>query len=805
MIGILKQIFLMKSGPVNRLLGFAAFFTILLGGVFGALYLAATLKVLSGAASVVIQIAAYLAGGVVLYYAIIRLRTDDSQDASKNSLIPFLLNFLVGLFFAFLMRGSAQVLMQFGLDLIFYLNIILMLVGIFGIGVSALSAWLIANNSAGRHQMHLYLFKSLSLYFGKIKFLIISFFVILVTALAVVIVDDILWPNFQALNFTPLLLIFYKTTATACIMAAAILFLMKAAYVIHADNIIYEPEGRSLVGFVLSGLILVGIIYVSFPKMTNLVEEEYSRIISQAEQYREEGKLYLCGNAYKKAYALTKAYNGYLMEIQVAKDKDATDEQKNRIRNEANTLFREAYEFYPNAGLIYYLDGLRILEENQGAAINAFSSAKQYEPDLYQADLLVLELANAMNHEELMHQTADSLIQSEVYSKEPILNALSSRKIEAALESVAVYQQVAMENITTIAYDYYDNQLYNEAMGELQAIKEILPKDIVTNYLIAMTDLALKADNKTYTTAIEAAETILNEYPDEAWAQDLYTGVTLRAGNQAVMDEALKEAYDRNPDDLDVAEQYAYALLRKNYSSSYYDVTEEAETVVDRILEKDGERWFANYCKALIELYKAAYDSSINYFNRFNSLIIEDRDLFSIQDELYNIYVLKYARRMAMDQQAAEVLNGSDSVTGFAYNYIMGAFGTMSNQIDNMGTIDYLKRAVAFNPNFSKPYYMIGNAYIEYGYRNSELQSYLEAEQYYDRSIQIFEEDPYAWFAMGHCYKKQERYEEAKGAFQKTLSYMPAQDHQSDHFGVSIHSTLQITEIERILAEQEGQ
>lgn len=184
---------------------------------------------------------------------------------------------------------------------------------------------------------------------------------------------------------------------------------------------------------------------------------------------------------------------------------------------------------------------------------------------------------------------------------------------------------------------------------------------------------------------------------------------------------------------------------------------------------------------------------------------MEEEDLFSFYDELYNTYVIKYARRMAMDGKAKEVLSSGGSADAFTYHYIMGAFGTMSNEVDTLGTIDHLTLAIEYNPSFSKLYYMIGNAYMEYGYHQNHPESYVLAEDYYKKSIRIFSNDPYAWFALGHSYKKQERYEEAMGAFQKTLTLMPAQDHQSDHFGVSIHSTYQIRELEDILASKEGQ
>ena len=802
MIEILKQTIRMKSGLVNQLLVFAAVFIVLLGELIGAMNLATTYNTMPGLMMLLIRLMLFGLGSLVLYYGMGQVNQTD--EATGSSLMPFLLNSVILLGACHLMVETSVRLLVFDLGLVWLLAGVLYGISLLAIGIGALCLWLVATNEPGGSQVDRYMLRALRLYFQNNDLLTFSLLTVFITSIFIIFLELIFWPAIIQLDHTPLLILFYKTASNACILSASILWLTKGTMIILGDESHYEAQGNSPFGFIIAGLFLVVIIAVNMPNRPQLVEDEYNEIVAQAEVYRAEGQLYLTGNAYKKAYAMTKAYKAYLMEREVVKDNEATDEQKNRVRNEANTLFREAYDFYPNGAMIYYLDGLRTMEENPGAAMNAFTSAKTYDPSLYQADLMKLKLAKEMNQEDLIDEMVQELLVSGIHTGESNMNTFGLRRIERALEAVEAYEETALENITTIAYDYYNNQLYPEAMAELQVIVQILPKDMVTNYLIAMTDLELKADNKTYTTAIEAAETILNEYPGEAWAQDLYAGVTLRAGNQAVMDEALKEAYRRAPNDMDVAEQYAYSLLKKNYSASYFEVTEEAEAVVDQVLAQDQDRWFANYCKGLICVYKGDYEVAIKHFNHFQAQIIEDPSLFSIYDELYNTYVMKYARRMTMDPLAVEVLNTSEMVDGFTYNYTMAAFGTMSHEVDIMATIDYLDKAIAFNPRFSKPYYMLGNAYMEYGYHKSQPEFYGEAVSYYDRSIQIFEEDPYAWFAIGHAYRKQERYEEAMGAFQKTLTYMPAEDHQTDHFGVSIHSHYQIAELERLIAEKEG-
>jgi hypothetical protein len=819
MIGILKKVIHVNSGPLNQLLGFLAAFIVLLGEYVGVLYIAVVNKILPTFASLIFQFTGYIIGGLLFYYVIRKIPPNKPLDnaesetvepdeinkvSNKNSSTAFVFNFLIAIGIIKLLLYSIPILVEINSTYISLGGFALLLISIMLLGTVIVTAWLITHNSASPNQYPSYFIKSTAMYFRNINYNIISIFIILLTSSIILCLHLLFWPILFSANFSPLLIIFFKTVTIACLLGWAAIFLMRTINIVYGNKAKFEAKKASPVGYVIIGLFLAAIIYTSVPKIYS-IETEYEKILIRAENYRSEGKLYLCGNEYKKAYALIKAYNGYLLDIQTQKDKEATDEQINRIKGEADILFKQAYDFYPNGGKIYYLDALRSIDRNLSYSLTLAQDAKKYAPEFTDAYILILNLSQELDQKELITSTSKELIAKNIYKDAGNLNGKSFKKTDADLEIIDDHIQVCLENITVMAYDYYNNQLYPEAMEELLMIKEILPRDVVTNYLIAMTDLELKADNKTYTTAIAAAQTILDHYPGEKWAQELYTGVTIRAGNQNVMDTDIREAYEKNPEDLDIAEQYAYSILKKNYSSSYYEVTHQAEEVVDQILTKDSERWFAIYCKSLIELYKGDYESSLNSINHFSDLIIEDKSLFNIYDELYNTYVVKYARRMVLDAGAKEVLTTSDSVDAFTYSYVMGAFGTMSNEVDTLGTINFLTQALTYHSDFSKLYYMIGNAHMEYGYYNDQAESFVLAEDYYQRSIQIFENNPYAWFALAHTYKKQERYEEAMGAFQKTLTLMPAQDHQSDHFGISIHSTYQLSELESIIAAKEVQ
>ncbi len=823
MIGILKKVLQTKLSLMNQLLGFFAVFSVYLGEIISALYLSTTNKMLPALVVIIFQIIGYGVAGVFFYFAIKKVKPIDSyafidssidhestnQDVTKKegkgSLITTIMNIFLGIGIMNLFKYAVPLLIGVDKDVMFFVAIVLIVLAIMLLNIFMVISWLIVHNKTDYDQYLYFFFKGFKVYLGSLKFIMMSFLTVIIIGLLMTLLTLWVWPSLSETTFSPIFIIFIKYTGNACLIAAMLLFLVRLMTVIYENEFEYATTKKTPISYMLSALFLFFAVAILIPTSVNIIEKEYETIITKAEDYRSEGKLYLCGNEYKKAYALIQAYSGYLMQIQTQKDKKATEAQITRVKGEADVLFRKAYEFYPNSDKIYYLDALRYKEQSITQAVTALQNAKKYNTNFREADLLLLEVSNEMDNAELSRLTADVLITNEVFVKVGTLNDMSRNKMEKESEQIEAYNKVCLENITTIAYDYYNNKLFDEAMIELQMIQEILPKDVVTNYLIAMTDLELKSDNKQYTTAIEAAQTILEQYPNEPWAQELYSGVTLRAGNQNVMDVALKEAYEKNPNNLDIAEQYAYSILKKNYASSYYEVTEQAEIVVDEILAKDGERWFALYCQSLIQLYKGEYENSMISFNQFGNLIIEDMDLFDMYDELFNTYVIKYANRMVMDPVAIEILDTSDSVDAFTYSYTMGAYGTMNGQNDQEATITFLADALDYNPNFSKLYYMIGNAYMEIGYMNDDRESYSSAEDYYIESLQLLPNDPYAWFALGHAYKNQESYEDAMGAFQKTLDLMPAEDHQSDHFGVSIHAYHQLAEIQGVIAAKEGQ
>jgi hypothetical protein len=58
----------------------------------------------------------------------------------------------------------------------------------------------------------------------------------------------------------------------------------------------------------------------------------------------------------------------------------------------------------------------------------------------------------------------------------------------------------------------------------------------------------------------------------------------MRANNQEILEGSLQKSYQKNPNNADIAEQYAYSLLKNNSNFSYTDSAKQAEVIIDGVL-----------------------------------------------------------------------------------------------------------------------------------------------------------------------------------------------------------------------------
>jgi tetratricopeptide (TPR) repeat protein len=294
-------------------------------------------------------------------------------------------------------------------------------------------------------------------------------------------------------------------------------------------------------------------------------------------------------------------------------------------------------------------------------------------------------------------------------------------------------------------------------------------------------------------------EKISQLYPNEKWALDLKTTVATKAGKKDLVEAALAQVYLKNPTNIEIAEQYAYSIMSKNSGYAFSETDQQAEKILDGITRQTADSWFALYCKAVLDLKKKEFASSLQNLAKFRSLAAPRAEFFITYDDFYYLYAVKYKDFLSY-AEARTALEGIKNQDPLTYNYLQGTYFWSVKDYAKSKT--YLSQAISLQPALSKPHFILGSVYFEEGYLKEVPDNYPLAAEEYNKALNIFPRDPYTWFSLGHVYKKQDRLEEALGAFQKALFYLPAEDHNFDYYGVSIHSKLQIEEISKKLQGQ---
>jgi tetratricopeptide (TPR) repeat protein len=856
--GLIGQALKVKTGVIASLLGLLVPFSVFTGDFLNVLYIVFKQTVPLPVLHLLFRLAGIIAGGFFLSFLLGRIkRTDcelqdsslsagmnsdqgpkDSKGRKSGNGLPYFtvtINFLVSVIILalvkFLLRSPK--ITQGGSNALIILLLLLFAVLLNVIFLS--TSWMIADRRAGIGKYPCLILHSIRQCFKHPVYLLIMLILWTFATAASIFLYSWLWKFISGSSMSALLSSFYPGAMVCCIIGSALTFSLKLAkaafteampsYAVPADvstgmpgnpsedlsgksAILPAGAGNTAAGGIVTLLLISAAVFCVLPRTGNVVDQINSSItmhVNQAEQYRDKENLYLCGAEYKKAFALTQAMQSYLYNLELYRDKNLSDERKTELTNLSTQSMATAYEFYQNSSEILYLDGMRSLNQpNLGDAIAKMEKAAAIKPVFQVVGTSLLDLYGKNQDKLKTGEVIDNLIENGNMEQPGALDKISTAASKKLLLEYAESSKTYMENITAIALDYYENQLYPEALNILTQIQKYSPDAIEVNYLIAMTDLELKTDSKRYDVAIEACRKILAQYPEEAWAKDLLTSVTIRAGNQEAMDQTIQAAWQENPDNLDTAEQYAYSLLRKTGSYDFTETDKAAEAVIDVVLKKSEDRWFALYCKALTDLKKRSFETSVSAFEKFSDLIEGDETLFAQYDDMYNQYILKYSYMMKINTPgAADYINTKETVNPFLYQYILGAYYWSTKDFENGKK--HMEAAIDLHPELSKPYFLLGDVYFEEGFRKKNNDHYLSAETNYRKALSIFQEDPYAWFSLGHVLKNMSRYEEALGAFQKTLSYMPAEDHSSDHFGVSVHAALQVQELKAMLDKKGGQ
>ncbi len=124
-------------------------------------------------------------------------------------------------------------------------------------------------------------------------------------------------------------------------------------------------------------------------------------------------------------------------------------------------------------------------------------------------------------------------------------------------------------------------------------------------------------------------------------------------------------------------------------------------------------------------------------------------------------------------QRNAAILKNS-----FEYYYMIGNSAVKNGRLDE--AIDYFKKAISMNPNFSESYTNLGFALENSGFPD-------EAMEYYQKALELDPGDYVSQANIGRIYYIKNKLEEAKKAYKAAIKLKPDYPHAHEALGVIYH------------------
>ena len=518
------------------------------------------------------------------------------------------------------------------------------------------------------------------------------------------------------------------------------------------------------------------------------------------ELYRVQNKLDLSGYHYSRGYALAQGAAAFVKLQEAFSDPSFSQDEKNKAIQQYDTFINTIVKTQPSLGVLYYLQAQRYMLTGQTAeSIKNLETAREFFPELpNSAYQLLAGYDSAEAGSAKSRLVMDDIIGAQLFRAWRSLEDISLKDLELFRKQLERMALQCVKKAPVLAIEYYDHKLYPEALAVLKELQPELPDNLLINYLISITDLELKQDGKVYSDALDAAKRIAEKYPDEKWAQQYRVSLANKAHDAVLSEELVKQLYAQYPEDNSIAEQYAYILIQKNSSNNWTASDQSAEEVIDKVLSQDGSRWYAYFAKTILDLRKLNYSDGLKHLSEFKRLASAQPGIAHTFDKDYNLITLRYSKLMSAAEavSALEELKTSDMDT---YNYIYGTYYWYQRDFDKAEP--FLEAFVAVDSTLSRPWFLLGNVYFERGLHDARPDELAEAVTYYKKALDIYPEDPFCWFSLAHTYKRMDKPEEALGAFQKVLFYMPAEDHKDDYWGISAHSQGEVAELKNILSK----
>jgi len=109
--------------------------------------------------------------------------------------------------------------------------------------------------------------------------------------------------------------------------------------------------------------------------------------------------------------------------------------------------------------------------------------------------------------------------------------------------------------------------------------------------------------------------------------------------------------------------------------------------------------------------------------------------------------------------------------------------------------MDHVEAALRLGPGWPSLHYIKGAILFELLDYEAAIDSFLTA-------VSINRVNPGAWFMLGHCYDRLERYQDSLNAFTTVIEYIPNSEHMLDHYGLAYHSRKAINDLQRHVGKE---
>jgi len=519
------------------------------------------------------------------------------------------------------------------------------------------------------------------------------------------------------------------------------------------------------------------------------VEAEIQSSVLKGDLLNETGIIQSAIREYDVAYSKLIATRGYLLSLKGLKSSD------NNLIAQGREQINQALAIDPINSYIYLFNGnLDMLAESYSSALNNYKTGinnPDFSPECFMG---AYRAAYKQKNKNDATQMFDWLVQNEIFSDFWVrLGSVSENKLDKYIDQL---DDISVEVELKMMYKY--NELatmgnHTQAVAKLEELRRKYPKSSELNYMLARIYAEYRVEANNYGKVLETTEAFLknvdvNTDAELARQRDLFAAsMYVTADNTKEAERLYKELYDKQNSDFEVAEKYIYMLITNGKIDT-------ALEIINKVREQGHESLAMDFNHALALLNSGDFEDSLK---RAENMTTYSQEYTEEYDRYLYVYALSYANAIKTE---TDIQYTNQIEENILYHYI-----NAMNQWKRKNSAEansYMKQVLELDARLGYAWYCSGINYYEQAIRENTGQ-FDKAIECYLKSISIVPNHVEAYFSLGHCYKKAERYKEALRAFRKVLDLLPYEDHRTDPYGMTVHAQGEVNNLLSMVAKEE--